>query len=792
MSLEGSPTVPGKVKLYFTVSVPGGTKPYEKLFVVGSATDLGIWDPNKALELIPCSENNEVWKGTIATSLKKVEFRYFIGYYMEKECYHKSGEEKILIISQWETFLKPRAVMLQVESNLKNGVCREKVNDEFGFHAGRSRISHGWLHDKHQNEILLRIGGNPLVFFKGNKVVEDTFRIKVTPLDVRYKSYGEESDDDTATEVDGKQDQDNGIGNCVLPSFSETDIAPLSKENPIYKRQHEYGEKFKKGVDYFMFRTQSVSIEHLGFCIEIFVEKTCKDSGKPYYSKKCTAFAFPSSLPDTSGKTQIPLMSKNAEPIGKIEIDYLFVKPLQKLSLLECLSMEKTYIRHWKKRSTVEVGHRGMGDSYTKHTAARENTIHSLNYAAENGADMVEFDVQLTKDKQAVIFHDFHVLVSVAKKNGRNNVNQEQNVEGLKVTDSRSSINSDDSRKSSNDSQVSGVSEQGTDMYELAVKDLTLQQLKLLHLDHVKHKTMNWDKASRVTSDINECSSRHSFPTLVEALTMVDSGVGFNIEVKYPIIQIDGVHECSNYFERNEFVDIILTDVLTYAGNRRIVFSSFDPDTCLMISLKQNKYPVLFLSVGNDTKYMVYKDERTHSSMNAVHFIAGTNLLGVNFHSEDVLKDQSSIEAAKKYGLVIFVWGDELNDKKHVEYFKKVLKVDGIIYDRIGEDETRKNIFTVEKEMRRALFDRITTGKIDSPEKTPQKGIKSLQKFCSITLGDPIYDVDEYKSHRKQRAWSPDTFQHQKDQRHREGKEYRGSNSLSYNNRKLSYSKESS
>uniref|UniRef100_A0A0K0F5F9 Glycerophosphocholine phosphodiesterase GPCPD1 (inferred by orthology to a human protein) n=1 Tax=Strongyloides venezuelensis TaxID=75913 RepID=A0A0K0F5F9_STRVS len=782
MSVEGSPTVPGKVKLYFTVSVPGGTKSYEKVFVTGSATDLGIWDPKGALELTPCSENNEVWKGTIATSLKKVEFRYFIGYYLERNCDDNTEEEKTLIISQWESFFKPRAVMLQVESNMRNGVCREKVNDEFGFHAGRSRISHGWLHDKYHNEILLRIGGNPLKFFKGNKVVEDTFRIKVTPLDVRYKSYGEESDDD------GENSQDNSnIKSCSVPSFSETDVAPLSKENPIYKRQHEYGEKFKKGVDYFMFRTQSVSVEYLGFCIEIFVERTNKESGLLYYSKKCTAFAFPSSLPDTSGKTQLPLMSKNAEPIGKIEIDYLVVKPLQAESLIHSLTMEKTFIRHWKKRSTVEVGHRGMGDSYTKHTAARENTIHSLNSAAENGADMVEFDVQLTKDKKAVIFHDFHVLVSVAKKNG-SNINT--GPEHLKVTDSISSINSDDSRKSSSNDSQNSVSEQATDLYELAVKDLTLQQLKLLHLDHVKHKSINWDKDSRVTSNSNECQTRHSFPTLTEALLMVDKGVGFNIEVKYPIIQIDGVHECSNYFERNEFVDVILSDVLAFAGDRRIVFSSFDPDTCLMISLKQNKYPVLFLSVGNDTKYMVYKDERTHSSLNAVHFVAGTSLLGVNFHSEDVLKDQSSIEAAKNYGLVVFVWGDELNDKKHVEYFKKVLKVDGIIYDRIGLGENRRNIFTVEKEMRRALFDRIVNARMDSSEDTSKCGTKNLQKFCSITLGDPIYDIDEYKHHRKQRAWSPDTFQQQKEQREKESKEYRGSNSISYSKRKLSCSKD--
>ena len=44
----------------------------------------------------------------------------------------------------------------------------------------------------------------------------------------------------------------------------------------------------------------------------------------------------------------------------------------------------------------------------------------------------------------------------------------------------------------------------------------------------------------------------------------------------------DGIDECENYFERNMFIDIILTDVLTHAGCRRIVFSSFDPDICTL------------------------------------------------------------------------------------------------------------------------------------------------------------------------------------------------------------------
>lgn len=42
--------------------------------------------------------------------------------------------------------------------------------------------------------------------------------------------------------------------------------------------------------------------------------------------------------------------------------------------------------------------------------AVRENTVHSLNSAAKNGADYVEFDVQLTKDKVLFFFHSYLML----------------------------------------------------------------------------------------------------------------------------------------------------------------------------------------------------------------------------------------------------------------------------------------------------------------------------------------------------------------------------------------------
>lgn len=51
-----------------------------------------------------------------------------------------------------------------------------------------------------------------------------------------------------------------------------------------------------------------------------------------------------------------------------ILVEYLFVRNLRLRSPFQ--SMEVSYSRHWKKRNTVEVGHRGAGNSYTKYVAS--------------------------------------------------------------------------------------------------------------------------------------------------------------------------------------------------------------------------------------------------------------------------------------------------------------------------------------------------------------------------------------------------------------------------------------
>ena len=48
------------------------------------------------------------------------------------------------------------------------------------------------------------------------------------------------------------------------------------------------------------------------------------------------------------------------------------------------------------------------------------------------------------------------------------------------------------------------------------------------------------------------------------------------------VVLQDGTFEEVNFFDRNKYVDTILRCVFQNAKSRRIVFSSFDPDTCVL------------------------------------------------------------------------------------------------------------------------------------------------------------------------------------------------------------------
>lgn len=135
------------------------------------------------------------------------------------------------------------------------------------------------------------------------------------------------------------------------------------------------------------------------------------------------------------------------------------------------------------------------------------------------------------------------------------------------------------------------------------------------------------------------------FPTLKSALEMLDLKCGFNIELKWTNKYMDGTYELRNAADINLFVNTILEVVLKYGEyeDREIVFSSFNADICTLIRFKQNKYPVMFLTQGETTKYQHYDDPRCWNIKSGVQFVNMSEMLGLCAHTEDILRDSSLV-----------------------------------------------------------------------------------------------------------------------------------------------------
>ncbi|PAV55975.1 hypothetical protein WR25_25443 [Diploscapter pachys] len=643
-SASGAPSMANsQLKIHFRVRSPH-LHSWERIHVVGSLPALGSWNVIHSFPLQLAeqrhSDNTQLWTGDllVCSSVKEVRFRYLVVHDLDP-C--EDVPTKLLIVQKWESQLQSRVCLPHIER--RSEASRAQVEDVFGAYDGkRNQISDGWiLHDEEQ-VVHLRIYGEAMKFYK-NRYREQSHRLKIVPFDMytysdifsrknlwRNCSVSAESKDS----VDESERADPVLPD--VPSFSNTELSVLTRVDPIYGDQYQNGSIFRTNIDYLVFRTRTVSIQHLAFRIEMYTDET----------RFAMAYALPATLPDTYGKTILPLISTTHQPIGQIEINYMIAKRLKNTPLHFDL-VDKSWGKYWRKRKNIlEIGHRGMGKSYTGSTIARENTIHSLNAAANRGCDYVEFDVQSTKDAQVIIYHDFHLLVHVAGRSGKESTSHPSKEERY---------------------------------YKIAVKDLTMAQLNLLHFEHVEmaHEPNGATGISVTPSEAELLlTEHHPFPTLAQALQTVDQNVGFNIEIKYPMY---------------------MKVVSQHASERRIVFSCFDPDICVLISQKQHYYPVLFLVVGATTRYMPFQD-------------------------------QEPLKLADRYGLVKFVWGDDLDQKEVQQNFKKNINVDALIYDRIGMEEKRDNIFVVEKQSKEALF----SASSPAPAVTPKGARRRMSAEVTI------------------------------------------------------------
>lgn len=357
------------------------------------------------------------------------------------------------------------------------------------------------------------------------------------------------------------------------------------------------------------------------------------------------------------GDLAVPIMAaSNLEVIGSVNFNFLIITPFTHPNLT--IAEDVTY---WKSMSsTMVIGHRGLG----KNTASRnslqlgENTIQSFIAAANLGAQYIEFDVQLTKDHVPVIYHDFLVsetgidapvhtltLEQFLHVNGdRRNPRPSRPSSPISVA--ARAINASDPRKHRS----------------MSLGDLT------------KGETLDMSERMKNTRDFKKkgfkANSRGNFiqapfTTLEEMFVKLPEHIGFNIEMKYPMLHESEEQEMDAYaVELNSFVDEVLTKVYDLGKKRNVIFSSFNPDICLLLSFKQPSIPILFLT---DAGTSPVGDIRASSLQEAIRFASRWNLLGVVSAAEPLVIAPRLVKVVKESGLVCVSYGTLNNDPQNVK-----------------------------------------------------------------------------------------------------------------------------
>lgn len=175
---------------------------------------------------------------------------------------------------------------------------------------------------------------------------------------------------------------------------------------------------------------------------------------------------------------------------------------------------------------------------------------------------------------------------------------------------------------------------------------------------------------------------QQSFLTLHDLLSQTPDSVALNIEIskkistillllpfsnraiftEYPMLSEAADDWKSDIFaiEVNLFVDTILLSVLSHPSCRcrPIMFSSFSPEVCILMSLKQNLFPILFCSESGNCPT---GDVRASSLQEAIHFATSWGLDGIVMASEPFVFAPLLVGVAKERGLVTGSWG-KLND----------------------------------------------------------------------------------------------------------------------------------
>ncbi len=113
------------------------------------------------------------------------------------------------------------------------------------------------------------------------------------------------------------------------------------------------------------------------------------------------------------------------------------------------------------------------------------------------------------------------------------------------------------------------------------------------------------------------------------------------------------------FIEANFFTDTILLCLSKHISTRAVLLSSFSPEICIMLALKQGRWPVIF---GTDSGNWQPTDVRAKNLQEAVRFAKNWELDGVLLASEPFVLAPQLVGFVKEKGMVCATYG-VLNDE---------------------------------------------------------------------------------------------------------------------------------
>ncbi|XP_054740837.1 putative glycerophosphocholine phosphodiesterase GPCPD1 homolog 2 [Anastrepha obliqua] len=594
----------------FTVNLSGiRIALHEVVGVMGNQEALGDWDIQLAPLLKRSEDDYNEWSGVVELSLQKlIRYRYFIA--------AVDKATRAVQVRRWEAHERAREIMLQ---------CTEdKCVDRFGCMCpNKPKVRKAWLNTGHV--VLFKLF-HALEFKENFPLLSDEeVRIKLEPVHPEFMLP-------------------------LLPSArAYVQYSSMLYGGSQMKDQPDLGVVFKN--DTLLFQVITVDKALVGYLMKLNLSNESTGCvqflGQQYIS--------PEALNTSEGQFTVSFNGiSNGLEVAKLQINYLVVNAMPEWKV----QLNTTFLQYWPNRwKGLDIGHRGMGRSFIANNPApiTENTLLSMNGAFKAGADMVEFDVMLTRDMVPIIFHDFDVLT---------------------CTKLEAPITKDD-------------------LSLKAIKDFTYEELQHLTTYQIVNDEIVEYAAPNSLCDENE----RLFPTLKEFFAKTNRFLGCNMDIKWPQAVYKGGVESIQTIDKNDFVEAILQVVKEASWGRVCCFSSFDADICIMLRFKQNMYPV-FLLVSKILPG--YLDPRTHCLHPAVSTAQAFDLNGIVPAASIFKTHPDAVALANRQNKWVMLWDDELRDRASVDWYKQQ-GVHGVIYDRIESilDNDKRNIFAQDEKLQR-------------------------------------------------------------------------------------------